>query len=401
MGKDGSIVYRMHPGQTHVMQSKSRFKAAVAGTGGGKTAMGPLWCMQQIARVYAEGREPQGLVVAPTYPIMARATAPTLIGMFQGTDFEGIYTPSRNHYDLPGGGRIWTLSADRPVGLEGGQFDFAWVDEGGQLKYSAWIAIQGRLGEHQAPALITTTPYTRNWLYHDFHKRFKEGDTDYFMQQWASNLNPGYPDAEYQRAKRTMSPQRFAMRYNAQFVKLSGLVYPDIESCFVKRENFNPNGPIAHIGGVDFGWSHPFASHAGVIDEDDVLWVYYERYRRGIRIGSHADALPGHVTYYCDPSRPDSINELRKSGHTVRKAPNSIMLGIDAVNARIYSGRLKILETCKAVAAECEYYGWAKPDEMDEGKPTKDEPEGVPDDALDSLRYMIYGNDKGKLAEAA
>ena len=415
---DGAKTFRLHAGQSDVMRATARFKAAIAGTGGGKTALGPVWMMEQIHRVMLE-RDTElfpimGMVVAPTYQIMARATAPTLVEIFKGTDLEGRYVESKNRYYLPHGlGIIWLLSADRPTALEGGQFDFAWVDEGGQLSLDAWIAIQGRVGQKQAPVLITTTPYGMNFLYHKIYKPWLAGDKDYYVRQWPSNMNPAYSDEEYHRAKGSMSAQRAAMRYDGQFIKMMGLVYPDLDSCIVDPVD-PPIGRL--VGGVDFGWNNPFASLGGTlyIDDDgkDVLYIWYERYKRETGLGDHAAAMlpiasapaddpddpdqaPRTMMWYADPSRPDSISELRRGGLKVRKAKNDIMLGIDAVNARIYTQRLKVSRSCKALIAESEEYAFPEKDDETYGEKPVDEF----NHALDALRYLVVGLDRRKLAK--
>ncbi len=413
--ESGAKCYPLHSGQTAIMKSTARFTAAIAGTGGGKTVLGPLWIAQHIDRV-CRSRDIRtdpiiGFVVAPTYPIMARATAPTLIKTFAGTDLEGDYVESRNRYYLPNGlGLLWMLSADNPGGLEGGQVDFVWIDEGGQLKFDAWIAVQGRTGLKQSPVLITTTPYGLNWLHSDFYKRYLDGDPNYYVRQWSSNNNPAYSNTEYDRAKATMSRQRAAMRYDGQFVKAAGLVYPDLDSCVV---DLSPEEEIAlppgrPVGGIDFGWNNPFAAVQAslvIADEasasrlrckpgDDVLYVWYERYMRTTPMTSHASALPKPGQWWADPSRPDSIDELRRSGHSVRAGNNDILLGIDAVSARIYSRRLRIHSRCKALLAEAEQYQYPEKDDQVIGdKPLKDF-----DHAMDALRYMVVGVDRRRIA---
>ena len=398
----GERVFQLHPGQTAIMRSQARFKAAIAGTGGGKTVLGPVWLMSLIAE------KPDGwyLVVAPTYPIMSRATAPTLIRMFEGTDFEGRYIESRNKYLLPGGGIIWFLSADNAGGLEGGQFNGAWIDEGGQISYDAWVAIQGRLGQHEAPALITTTPYGRNWLKKQFFDRYLQGDKDYYVKQWGSADNPAYPRSEFERARRTMPLQRFAMRYQGLFVKMSGLVYPDLDKCIVNP--FEPP-PGQLIGGIDFGWNDPFAALAGtyfIADEgdvcrrlglskgDDVIYIWYERYKRTTPLKQHAHALPQGVLWYADPSRPDSINELCTADHTTTGIRHEIIVGVDAINQRIYSRRLLISKACRATIAEAESYAYPEKDDETHG----DKPIDGFNHALDSLRYLVMGIDSGGVA---
>jgi len=160
---DGQKHYPCHQGQLDVLASKARFTAAIAGTGGGKTVCGPLWLAEQIKRVVESKRKFLGMVVAPTYKVLSRATLPTLIETFNGTALQGTFKETKNLYVLPNNwGLIWCQGADNPGGLEGGQFDAVWLDEGGQVKLSVWIALQGRTGAKQAPIFITTTPYGLN-----------------------------------------------------------------------------------------------------------------------------------------------------------------------------------------------------------------------------------------------
>lgn len=401
---DGVKRYDLHKGQGDVVNSTARFTAAIAGTGGGKTAIGPIWCAKQITRILQSGRDLKlqpivGFVVAPTYDVLARATAPTFCQVFADTPFEGEYVQSRRQYLLPNGwGVVWLLSADRPGGLEGGQIDFAWIDEGGQLKYEAWIAITGRLGVRQGPALITTTPYLRNWLFYKFVKPAEQGDKTYYVRQWSSVANPAYPKDEYERARRDMSPQRFAMRYDAEFVQMSGLVYHDIERC---RHKFSALPPQAQLyGGIDFGWNDPFVAINGALDpQTDILYVYRIRYKRETALERHALALCRQTEYYADPTRPDQIARLKVLGINVKaNKVRDIQAGIDVVNTRIYSQKLLIHESLKPIWDEAAEYCYDKNEESQESGGEK--PIGGFDHALDALRYMIVNIDRRRALKA-
>lgn len=408
--RNGIKHFPLHAQQTKIVRSTARFTAAIAGTGGGKTAVGPVWIIRQLQRILdtvARGKRDinddpiLGMVIAPTYAVLQRATAPHLVRALAGTDLEGRYIPTRNIYELPNGlGLIWVLSADNPGGLEGGQFDFVWCDEGGQIKYDAWVAIQGRTGQKQAPVLITTTPYGQNWLFHHFYNLWKKNDSDYYVVQWASHVNPAYPRAEYERAKRTLSQQRFSMRYDGNFVKRSGLVYPDFDTCVMESDPLVlPGGE--HIGGIDWGWNDPFAGIAGVkyIDDTgkDILYIYYERYKRETGLALHSRALPPSVTWHCDPSRPDSIAELSKAGHHAIPSYNDIIIGVDAVNGRIDNGRLRVSPACKALIAEASQYAYPEKDDETYGE----KPEDSFNHALDALRYLVAGADRLNIAAHA
>ena len=390
---NGEKHFPLHAGQSDILRSTARFRLASAGTGGGKTACGPLWMMDQIKQT------PKGkwLVVAPTYSIMTRETAPTMVSTFANTDFEGRYVESRNRYYLPDGGMIWLISADRSTSLEGGQFDGAWIDEGGQIKFSSWVSIQGRLGMKRAPALITTTPYSLNWLYYEFYKRWQRGDPEYFVRQWSSIMNPRYSREEFTRVCGSMSAGRLGMRYMGQFVRFGGIVYPDFEAAVV--DPFEPP-PGRLIGGIDFGWGSPFAALAGTVfkqpDGTEVIYIWYERYKTQTLIEDHALALPKDVLWYCDPSRPDSIRQLKKAGCWARAGNNNIMHGIDAVNGRIYHRKILISRNCRALAAEASEYRFPEIDAEDEKYAEK--PIDEFNHALDALRYMVMAVDGHRLS---
>jgi phage terminase large subunit len=403
--------YPLHDAQQIVYNSNARFTAAIAGTGGGKTVLGPLWVAKQLTRVSASGSQKPalGLVVAPTYKVLIRATVPTLIDTLYGTVFEGTYKDSKNLYvippnpdGLPNGGRIWCQGADNPGGIEGGQFDFVWGDEAGQFKLSVWNAIQGRTGQKQSPVLFTTTPYGRNWLYTEFYKRWKEGDRNYFVKQWASYLNPTYAREEYERAKKTMGKERAAQRYDGLFLQPEGLVYPEMDTCLVELPQDQLLEKLKdakkHYGGIDFGWNDPFCALAGFIDKQDILWVWYERYKTRTPIEDHAEAMPnlyGKTIKWFSEHQPELILKLRKGGHKVKKATKNIKAGIDAVNARIYQGKLKILvNRCLAVVAEAANYSYTD----DEDDPGNDIPIDENNHAMDALRYLVMGIDGRKAA---
>lgn len=389
--------YPLHSGQKKVLLSNTRFTLASAGTGGGKTVIGPLWLIKQIERVMSERpKGPKGLymVLAPTYKVLMRATIPCLLETLKGTGLEGKWNASNNLYTLPDEAKIWCQGADNPGGLEGGQFDAIWGDEAGQFKNSVWIAIQGRTGQKQAPILFTTTPYIRNWLYTDVYKKFMAGDKNYFVVTWSSTLNPSYPVEEYERAKGSMGIERAQMRYDGLWLQPEGLVYKDFEKTIVDEplENiFEFEG--RYVGGIDFGWNDPFCALCGKLDRNDVLWIWYERYKSECSIDIHADSLPkiknNPIRWYCDPSEPSQIYRLRKGGHKVRKAIRSILTGIDAVNGRIRSGRLKVNSNCRCLITESELYSFPEKDEEIVG----DKPVDKNNHAMDALRYLIMGID--------
>lgn len=401
--------YPLHEYQQKIYASNKRFTAAVAGTGGGKTVVGALWTIRKIQEAIQKYGKALGMIVAPTYKVLSRATMPTFIESLDytalGIQAGGRYFESKSYYELPNKwGKIWAQGADNPYGLEGGQFDFVWMDEGGQLGNKAFNAVTGRTGAKQGSILVTTTPYISNEGFGPLHKvwmpAFQSGDQDYLMLHFPSIANPAYPQEEFERAKRNMTPETFKARYEGLFVAVEGLVYPAFNRTLVNLNMKQIKELLSEcetvIGGLDFGWNDPFAGLAGCIDKDDVLWIWYERYKSQTVMEVHADALPKFknksLLWYSEHD-PQNIRTLKRAGHRIKRAPKHIGIsaGIIMVNGRIYSNKLKVIENrCPAAIAEAEQYHYPEKNEEVVG----DKPIDKDNHAMDALRYLITGHDR-------
>jgi len=367
--------------QAAALGSRSRFIGLIGGTGGGKTFTGPWWLFSEIEKYPRD----EFIVVAPTYKLLTRTTVPTLRDAYRSTDLEGEYKPSYNVYLLPTGGKIWFGTADRPESLEAGQYRAAWLDEAGQMKYMAWVAIQARLGMKEGRALLTTTPYGLNWLYHEFYLHWKKGDPNYTVINFTSIDNPYYPAREFERAKRDLSERLFDMRYKGQFRKMEGLVYPDFDSNNIAEEEFEIPKDWLRLGGTDFGFNNPHANEKGALSPDDVLYIYDELYVSHTLLKDISKHMKD-ITYFGDPSGKREIEELRGMGINIHGGDNDIQKGIEAVNARIRTNRLKVFKSkCPNLLDEIETYHYQTGTE----KPYKEN-----DHAVDALRQLVLALDK-------
>ena len=253
-----------------------------------------MWSYKKIEEAILRYGKVLGFIVAPTYKVLERATIPTFLDTLQYTQFgpeacksnsRWGYKASFHKYVLPNNwGEIWMQGADNAYGLEGGQFDFVWGDEGGQFDSKTYRAILGRTGQKQGSILITTTPYITNEGFGPLHKewmpRFKEGNQDYFIVNFPSIANPAYPEEEFERAKRTLSPEQFRSRYLGEFCSVEGLVFPSFYKCnspkdmqvehIMRFAKTDPDG--IYVGGIDFGWNDPFSALCGFLSSKE--WKY-------------------------------------------------------------------------------------------------------------------------------
>jgi hypothetical protein len=153
------------------------------------------------------------------------------------------------------------------------------------------------------------------------------------------------------------------------------------------------------VGGIDFGWRNPFAAIWGVLDRDDVLWIYGERYLRECPLHEHTKALKEKSPrmWYADPAGRTEIEELRVAGLTVRKGDNDIRCGIAAVTARIRTGRLRVhFPSCLNLFEEAKAYRYPRSDERAR---IGENPVDENNHALAALRYMVSKLDAHYMAK--
>lgn len=141
-------------------------------------------------------------------------------------------------------GRIILRSAQSEGGLESATAKAAWLDECGQNKFQLgdWEAVLRRLSLHQGRALGTTTLYNRGWVKSEVYDKWKAGDPDFEIVQFASHVNPAFPEEEYRRAERTLPLWKLRMFYRGEFDKPAGLIY----DCFDEDLHVINPVPILH-----------------------------------------------------------------------------------------------------------------------------------------------------------
>jgi PBSX family phage terminase large subunit len=380
----------MHPGQTRAWKSDRRFVSIIAGTGGGKTFFGPIWLYREIQRHPGD----DFLVVAPTFGLLQRVTFPACMRLLERL-LPGIrekYRAMERALELPGGGRLFFGSADRPMSLEGVHVRAAWLDEAGQMKREAWEVAQRRVGHKKGRILITTTPYNIGWLKVEVYDRFKAGNPDHDVITFPSLANPSYPPEEYERARRTLPDWKFRMFYQGQFTRASGLVYQDFDQGKHLIDPFPIPTDWRRVLGVDFGFNNPTAAVWLAIDHDNRAYSYREYYRRErLPQESGNDLLflsegEGIECAYADPSDPSAIEEYNRLGLPARPADNDVLAGITSVVSAIRAGQLYIFKGLVNILDEMENYRW-----MESNGDIKDRPVKEYDHLMDALRYAVVG----------
>lgn len=376
---------RLHSGQSRAWKSDARFVAMIAGTGGGKSWFGPIWLYKEIQKHPKDGF----LVVSPTFPMFQRIVLPRTKEFLDAVT-GGEYRAGERIYYLPTGGKIFFGSADNPFSLEGVHVRAAWLDEAGQMKREAWDVALRRVGFHKGRILLTTTPYNLGWLKTEVFDRWKEGDKDYKVIQFASIVNPAYPKEEFERAKTTLPDWKFRMFYLGQFARPEGLVYQDFDPGRHVVEPFEIPADWRRVIGVDFGYNNPTAAIWLAVNPDGMVYAYREYYQRNKLPEESGDAIKrlsqGERIELaaCDPSEPAAIEQFRRLRIPARAADNTVKEGIEAVITLVKSNRFFVFRGLVNLLDEIENYCWKEKDDQ-----LKDEPVKEYDHAVDALRYAV------------
>lgn len=417
---DGGLRLNFHEGQLEAWHSTSRFIAIISGTQGGKTSFVPHWLLREI-QLRGNG---DYLYITPTFTLLEKKALPEFLEVFEtrgnlGTWKSGgmkfvfseagmRYIHGEGNYDALRPTTVFFGHAQNPDSLESATAKAAVLDEAGQksFKLDSWLAILRRLSLFTGRALIATTPYNLGWLYTEVYKRWIAGDTDYHVITFASTMNPNFPQAEMDRAKRSMPLWKYEMFYEGKFAKPAGLIFDTFSEEKNVVDDFEIPPNWKRLLGVDFGGINTAVVYIAVppfffdLDNDEKkrqMYVYREYYP------AKAMMIQSHVR---DILRPESKNaqflafggaasesqwrrEFRYHGLRIKKPPiSSVEVGLDRIYAAISLRQLQVFRSCRLLIEQLNTYSR----EVDEA--TGEAIEGTIQDKetfhlLDGIRYVV------------
>jgi hypothetical protein len=264
------------------------------------------------------------------------------------------------------------------------------IDEASRVPDDLYRAIRPMLTISKGRIVALSTPFgQRGWYYHEW-----KSQNNWHRVQITAAEHPRIGAEILHSELASMGQAWIDQEYLCLFTAMQGLVYPDFQKCQAPIDITKVWGQ--KVGGIDWGWRNPFAAIWGTLDNDDVLHLYGERYLRQVALHEHAAALP-KITWYADPAGRTELEEFRAAGHVIRRAVNTIRLGIAAISARLRDGRLVIdPKRCPNLCAEATLYRY--PDDKERivygENPIDDQ-----NHALGALRYLISRIDARYLAK--
>lgn len=310
----------------------------------------------------------------------------------------GSYNKTDACFTTHWGTKVWLRTATEPDSVVGiANVRAVWGDEAGKFSLYFWENLEGRAAPKNARILLTTSPYSLNWIWKDLIKPARDGkrpDVKYIQAQ--SSENPYFNREVYEKRRLTMDPRRFAMMYGGEWGRMSGLVYDCWDDARNLVHPFELPTGTKYYGGIDWGHTDPFVLVIRAITPDGRHYQVSEFYKSGltvmdmIEVAKQKKQIYGITRFYADPSQPGYIEEFCRHNLPCQGADNDIRRGIDLHYELIKTLRYKVFEqTSPHTLDEMESYHYPDPEDLGPDDSSKEmKPVGQNDHALDANRYL-------------
>lgn len=388
--------------QAAAFLSKTPITLLATGIQFGKTTVGALWMKMNMHRF--TDKLDNFIITSPTYKILAQSTLPPFLRYMDGF---GVYHRQDSYFELYDGGKCYFRTMSDPDSIVGiTNVRAIYGDEAGLYSLYAWENIQARAAFKSAQTLLTTSPYTLNWVYKDLirpKQKDKNARADVTYIKARSIDNPYFPKDYYERMRATMDERRFRAMFGGEWEKMDGLVY----NCFDEDENtitpFGlPHGTV-YYAGVDWGTTAPFVIVIRAILPNGDHIQCAEVYKTGLTIldmiqQAKQKCLAYPIkAFYCDPSSPGYIEEFNRAGLVALPADNRIRVGLDLHYDLIKTRRYKLFRgDNKHTIDEYETYHYPSEDEIKQDTEIQDQlPIKQNDHAMDANRYVTMATYQG------
>jgi hypothetical protein len=215
-----TIPYKPRAEQKPFHKNRARIRLLRGGVGAGKTIAGAA----ESIRLAIENPECDGMIVAPSFPLLERVTVRTILRLLPKSLVRERRKVER-YIELINGSRIYYGSADRPETLEGSNLAWAWGDEARYFSQEAWEVLLARVRAPSAArqAIILTTTPSRGWLQQQFENT--TADVAQFVVPTASNHY--LPEEYLATLKASYSEALFRQYVGGEWGTLEHAVFPE------------------------------------------------------------------------------------------------------------------------------------------------------------------------------
>jgi len=268
------------------------------------------------------------------------------------------------------------ISTDQPQKIRGRKRDYLFINECNEIKYDAWMQLLFRTNEK---IVIDYNPSDEfHWIYDEVLTR---PDCDFFKTTYLDNpFIPAELVGEIERLREADETywkvyglgERGASKDTiyTHWKEHKGIILPGMDDYF----------------GLDIGFNNPMAL-TRIADVEGMNLVQQMIYQTKMHTQELIDEMKilgiGRTKeIYCDPARPDIIDEIKRAGFNIFPANNEVFDGIQKVK----SMPLRVCTGSPDIIKEIKFYKW----KVDKDNRKLDEPVKFHDHAMDSIRYGIF-----------
>ena len=123
-------------------------------------------------------------------------------------------------------------SAEKHENLRGEGLNFLVIDEASKVRREAWEEVlRPTLSDTGGRCIMPSTPFGRNWFYHEFMRGNNPDYPEYESFQFPTASNPYIPSDEIALAKSTLPVDVFRQEYEAEFLEDGAGVFRGIKEC--------------------------------------------------------------------------------------------------------------------------------------------------------------------------
>lgn len=398
--------FETNPGACRELQYREDSELLIyGGAGTGKTTA----CCAKIHQLCLENPGIRVLIVRKTKADLAESVLKAFEVFVLGKGhplLRGASRYNRRAYVYPNGSRIVLGGMDASTRVMGSDYDVVYISEATELTSEDYEFLSTRLRNgklHFQMLLSDCNPGSPN---HFLYKRVQSGNLNVLKS--VHEDNPRFYNAKYQEWTKP------GLEYIERFKAISGVRYKRLrlgEWTVAEGAIYEEYDPQVHIlydrlpvfkqyiSAMDFGHRNAGVLLTFGVTKEDELILVDEVYQTGKTfewwVGECVNAKLKYnmMKVLCDPSRPENIQALKQKGIPAFGANNKLMFGIDLVQQRFRTGKLKFWHnslkepdlTLKdymmpyRLTEEIPGYVWQK---------SKEVPEPTPDHALDCLRYV-------------
>ena len=287
---------------------------------------------------------------------------------------KGAYDPNRHTttdqtYKFPTGSYIEFFSVDQPGKVRGPGRDILFINEANLITVDTFEQLNIRT--RQTVFMDYNPADEFSWIY---DRVIPNKSCEFIQSTYSDNPFLSVDQVRQIEALKDL---------DANFWQVYGLGERGTAQATIyhKFELYEDSPDLDYCFGLDFGFNHPNALVKVTYDDDRLFFEqkFYQSHTTAADLIETIIPIVTHKYVYCDGSRPEIIEEMRRAGINAYPADKTVKEGIDFIR----SHRIFVHQESLDIQKEMRSYKWKQKPNGD----VLDEPVKKFDDLMDAARY--------------